>query len=112
MPTESEEPRCVSSSGSWHETTPTPNRFLPQTNNPGNNLGNMLISLTVGKVDAGIAILLTEDRRLVRFIPSIQCLAPFVRSKMGRIKEWGSEVGTKEEEKVGERWREVEWGEV
>ncbi|KAF8475897.1 hypothetical protein BDZ91DRAFT_778957 [Kalaharituber pfeilii] len=30
----------------------------------------MLISLTVGKVDAGIAILLTEDRRLIEF-PSI-----------------------------------------
>ena len=27
----------------------------------------MLISLTVGKVDAGVAVLLTEDKRLVRF---------------------------------------------
>ena len=26
---------------------------------------NMLISLTVGKVDAGVAVLLTEDKRLV-----------------------------------------------
>jgi len=26
----------------------------------------MLVSLTVGKVDAGVAVLLTEDRRLVR----------------------------------------------
>jgi hypothetical protein len=26
----------------------------------------MLISLTVGKLDAGLAILLTEDKRLVR----------------------------------------------
>lgn len=26
----------------------------------------MLISLTVGKVDAGVAVLLTEDKRLVR----------------------------------------------
>jgi hypothetical protein len=28
--------------------------------------GTMLISLTVGKVDAGVAVLLTEDKRLVR----------------------------------------------
>lgn len=27
----------------------------------------MLISLTVGKVDAGVAVLLTEDKRLVSF---------------------------------------------
>lgn len=26
----------------------------------------MLISLTVGKVDAGVAVLLTQDKRLVR----------------------------------------------
>ena len=31
---------------------------------------NMLISLTVGKVDAGVAVLLTEDKRLV----SSQCV--------------------------------------
>jgi len=29
-------------------------------------LGSMLVSLTVGKVDAGVAVLLTEDKRLVR----------------------------------------------
>ena len=28
----------------------------------------MLISLTVGKVDAGVAVLLTEDKRLVSLI--------------------------------------------
>lgn len=28
----------------------------------------MLVSLTVGKVDAGVAVLLTEDKRLVSFI--------------------------------------------
>ena len=28
----------------------------------------MLISLTVGKVDAGVAVLLTEDKRLVSFL--------------------------------------------
>lgn len=28
----------------------------------------MLISLTVGKVDAGVAVLLTEDKRLVRLL--------------------------------------------
>ena len=26
----------------------------------------MLVSLTVGKVDAGVAVLLTDDKRLVR----------------------------------------------
>lgn len=31
--------------------------------------GKMLISLTVGKVDAGVAVLLTEDKRLVRTPP-------------------------------------------
>ncbi|KAI7290633.1 hypothetical protein KC315_g19823, partial [Hortaea werneckii] len=30
----------------------------------------MLVSLTVGKVDAGVAVLLTEDKRLIEF-PSI-----------------------------------------
>jgi hypothetical protein len=34
----------------------------------------MLVSLTVGKVDAGVAVLLTEDKRLVG---SLQCpIAP------------------------------------
>jgi hypothetical protein len=33
---------------------------LEQTNN-----STMLVSLTVGKVDAGVAVLLTEDKRLV-----------------------------------------------
>jgi hypothetical protein len=28
----------------------------------------MLISLTVGKVDAGVAVLLTEDKRVVRIL--------------------------------------------
>jgi hypothetical protein len=30
-----------------------------------NNTLTMLVSLTVGKVDAGVAVLLTEDKRLV-----------------------------------------------
>jgi hypothetical protein len=30
-----------------------------------NNSSTMLVSLTVGKVDAGVAVLLTEDKRLV-----------------------------------------------
>ena len=34
----------------------------------------MLISLTVGKVDAGVAVLLTEDKRLVN--PPSPPLAP------------------------------------
>ena len=29
------------------------------------SVAKMLISLTVGKVDAGVAVLLTEDKRLV-----------------------------------------------
>lgn len=66
--------------------------LLPQTNQllqPGYNLGNMLISLTVGKVDAGIAILLTEDRRLVRFIPSIR---PICTWQVGLAKERGGQL--------------------
>jgi len=31
----------------------------------------MLVSLTVGKVDAGVAVLLTEDRRLVRSMDAL-----------------------------------------
>ncbi|KAK5098818.1 Chitin synthase, class 5 [Lithohypha guttulata] len=38
----------------------------------------MLVSLTVGKVDAGVAVLLTEDKRLIEF-PSI-LLPPSIRS--------------------------------
>ena len=30
----------------------------------------MLVSLTVGKVDAGVAVLLTEDKRLVSIVQS------------------------------------------
>jgi hypothetical protein len=30
----------------------------------------MLISLTVGKVDAGVAVLLTQDKRLVNTLPA------------------------------------------
>jgi hypothetical protein len=33
----------------------------------------MLIQLTVGKVDAGVAVLLTEDKRLVSIPPSLSC---------------------------------------
>jgi hypothetical protein len=32
----------------------------------------MLVSLTVGKVDAGVAVLLTEDKRLVCSLPPIR----------------------------------------
>ena len=32
---------------------------------PRIGLANMLVSLTVGKVDAGVAVLLTQDNRLV-----------------------------------------------
>ncbi|KAK0276108.1 hypothetical protein LTR35_003651 [Friedmanniomyces endolithicus] len=38
----------------------------------------MLVSLTVGKVDAGVAVLLTEDKRLIEF-PSI-LLPPDIHS--------------------------------
>jgi len=34
----------------------------------------MLVSLTVGKVDAGVAVLLTEDKRLVRTRAGVQWL--------------------------------------
>lgn len=38
----------------------------------------MLISLTVGKVDAGVAVLLTQDKRLVRGLckDSVGCAHP------------------------------------
>jgi len=34
----------------------------------------MLVSLTVGKVDAGVAVLLTEDKRLVSIFSSASIL--------------------------------------
>lgn len=37
--------------------------YIQCYDNPTNNA--MLVSLTVGKVDAGVAVLLTEDKRLV-----------------------------------------------
>ena len=37
----------------------------------------MLVSLTVGKVDAGVTVLLTPDKRLVRSVSSI--VDPFLR---------------------------------
>lgn len=36
------------------------------TNTSSWSARKMLVSLTVGKVDAGVAVLLTEDKRLVR----------------------------------------------
>ena len=39
---------------------------LPQETSQ-HRTSTMLISLTVGKVDAGVAVLLTQDKRLVRF---------------------------------------------
>lgn len=42
----------------------------------------MLISLTVGKVDAGLAILLTEDKRLVsslRVLPELRLVLMVLR---------------------------------
>jgi hypothetical protein len=36
----------------------------------------MLVSLTVGKVDAGVAVLLTEDKRLVR-VPVMAAIHPY-----------------------------------
>jgi hypothetical protein len=39
--------------------------------------GTMLVSLTVGKVDAGVAVLLTQDKRLVSlYNPSIALTSP------------------------------------
>lgn len=42
----------------------------------------MLVSLTVGKVDAGVAVLLTEDKRLVRETYKSWCSLP-ERTKIG-----------------------------
>ena len=45
----------------------TPPSRAPTASSVTTTAGNkMLISLTVGKVDAGVAVLLTEDKRLVR----------------------------------------------
>ena len=38
----------------------------------------MLISLTVGKVDAGVAVLLTEDKRLVKTLLLHTAIAPLL----------------------------------
>lgn len=40
----------------------------------------MLVSLTVGKVDAGVAVLLTEDKRLV-CVPLTRFLGPASTSR-------------------------------
>lgn len=42
---------------------------------PSPTLPKMLVSLTVGKVDAGVAVLLTEDKRLV-------CMSSGVRAML------------------------------
>lgn len=39
----------------------------------------MLVSLTVGKVDAGVAVLLTEDKRLVRDFNALALETALVR---------------------------------
>jgi hypothetical protein len=55
------------------ESTPTPNPLAslfqpsPLNHSPSSHIKHltMLVSLTVGKVDAGVAVLLTQDNRLV-----------------------------------------------
>lgn len=44
----------------WRPSSKTTKQTNPKTTS------TMLVSLTVGKVDAGVAVLLTEDKRLVR----------------------------------------------
>jgi hypothetical protein len=43
----------------------TPNIHVDTPKQPHTHTHTMLVSLTVGKVDAGVAVLLTEDKRLV-----------------------------------------------
>lgn len=45
----------------------------------------MLVSLTVGKVDAGVAVLLTQDNRLVSSIQTPLCLAVSPYSHLQRF---------------------------
>lgn len=42
----------------------------------------MLVSLTVGKVDAGVAVLLTEDKRLVSPIHPFTTFPLLIKSTM------------------------------
>lgn len=43
----------------------------------------MLVSLTVGKVDAGVAVLLTEDKRLVCApLPRLPCARSALRRRI------------------------------
>lgn len=44
----------------------------------------MLVSLTVGKVDAGVAVLLTQDNRLVSSVPAVTC-AVYSRERLHRF---------------------------
>lgn len=50
----------------YSKEAPRPDLICTPSNSPDHqNSHAMLISLTVGKVDAGVAVLLTEDKRLV-----------------------------------------------
>ena len=50
-----------------HELQPDQQEQVTSSQDNTNSLTRaMLVSLTVGKVDAGVAVLLTEDKRLVR----------------------------------------------
>ena len=58
-------PRAVCN-GHGHATRNMPGITRPQTiHSLPRKTSTMLVSLTVGKVDAGVAVLLTEDKRLV-----------------------------------------------
>jgi len=51
---------------SWPiSTAPKHSQVLSTLSTTTNTTLTMLVSLTVGKVDAGVAVLLTEDKRLV-----------------------------------------------
>jgi hypothetical protein len=43
----------------------------------------MLVSLTVGKVDAGMAVLLTEDKRIVSTLSGNTAFGAFLVSSAG-----------------------------
>ncbi|KAL9088882.1 MAG: hypothetical protein Q9159_002846 [Coniocarpon cinnabarinum] len=57
-------------SGSQRHPRRTSSRSIAQDLGDAGARDKMLVSLTVGKVDAGVAVLLTEDKRLIEF-PSI-----------------------------------------
>ena len=63
--------KSASSAPTIHTTTPLLQLRVYIIQGPSFLAATMLVSLTVGKVDAGLAILLTEEKRLVGLTASV-----------------------------------------